>query len=193
MAQSSVLPSMRGILSGGNWKILKVTSGRSSPNCAGRNSKPRKAQRNHRLDINLLHFNRTVSPASHAPTVATAAVTRAASVNAAATLPRNENMRTKSGPHGTWGHCEVSLTGEGRANTFGGIPRFRYLERKRAHQTRQSIDESEDYCKEQGGRAHGGGWVPRHPFGSAKRVGGPRASIPRDTEAPQPCWPPAGW
>src|ERR1035441_6831610 len=67
MAQSSVLPSMRGILSGGNWKILKVTSGRSSPNCAGRNSKPRKAQRNHRLDINLLHFNRTVSPASHAP------------------------------------------------------------------------------------------------------------------------------
>src|ERR1039457_4956110 len=30
----------------------------------------------------------------------------------------------------------------------------------------------------------------RHPFGSAKRVGGPRASIPRDTEAPQTCWPP---
>src|ERR1039458_10685527 len=61
MPQSSVLPSMRGILSGGNWKILKVTSGRSSPNCAGRNSKPRKAQRNHRLGIDLLHFNRTVS------------------------------------------------------------------------------------------------------------------------------------
>src|ERR1017187_2960111 len=108
MAQSSVLPSMRGILSGGNWKILKVTSGRYSPECAGRNSKPRKAQRNNRLDINLLHFNRTVSPASHAPTVATAAVTRVASVNAAATLPRNENMHaTRSAARNGWVALEL--------------------------------------------------------------------------------------
>src|ERR1039457_1573456 len=60
MAQSSVLPSMRGILSAGNWKILKVTSGRSRPNCRGRNITARKKQRNHRLDMgcsnhSLLH------------------------------------------------------------------------------------------------------------------------------------------
>src|ERR1039457_1012875 len=56
MAQSSVLPSMRGILSGGNWKILKVTPGRSSPNCTGRNTPARTAQTSHRLGINLLNL-----------------------------------------------------------------------------------------------------------------------------------------
>src|SRR5450759_5839595 len=58
---------MRGILSGGNWKILKVTSGRSRPNCEGRNSTARKAQENQRLNINLLHFSHTESLARNAP------------------------------------------------------------------------------------------------------------------------------
>lgn len=51
LAGGCVLPSIRGILSGGNYKILKVTSGRSRANCGARNGKAGNTQNRHRFDM----------------------------------------------------------------------------------------------------------------------------------------------